>query len=200
MFTEISVTKLHGQCYDGASNMSGAKSGVAKRIEDEEPRAVFTHCYGHAICLAVCDVFKQSKAIKQALEVTPHRESIFKQVKETTLTTGSSGICVLCPIRDSSASIISKYDALLITWDEALVEVRDAETKARIIGWQLRSNCLIFFGAVLGENLLHQSDNLSQTLQSATMSAAEGQQFTFMVVNTLKAMRSDEALSCSGSM
>ena len=207
--SNISVIKLHGQCYDGASNMSGAKSGVAKRIQDEEPRAVFTHYYGHAISLAVCDVLKQLKAIKQALEVThditklikysPRRESIFKQVKETTLTTGSSGIHVLCPTRwtvraDSLASIISNYDALLITWEEALEEVRDTETKARIIGVATQMPLFdFFFGAVLGEKLLRHSDNLSQTLQSATMSAAEGQQITSMVVNTLKAMRSDEA-------
>lgn len=36
--------KLHGQCYDGASAMSSSKCGVAKRICDLEPRAVYTHC------------------------------------------------------------------------------------------------------------------------------------------------------------
>ena len=66
----ISVTKLRGQCYDGASTMSGAKSGVAQRIQDAEPRAAFTHCYGHAIRLAVCDVLKHSRPIKYALEIT----------------------------------------------------------------------------------------------------------------------------------
>lgn len=207
--SKISVAKLRGQCYDGASTMSGAKSGVAKRIQDEEPRAVLTHCYGHAISLAICDVLKHSKPIKHALEVTheitnlikysPRRESIFKQVKETNLTTGSGGIRVLCPTRltvraDSLASIISNFDALLITWEEALEAARDTETKARIIGvaTQMRS-FEFFFGAVLGEKILRHSDNLSQTLQSATMSAVEGQKITSMVVNTLKAIRSDEA-------
>ena len=84
----ISVAKRCGQCYNSASTMSGAKSGVANRIQDEEPRAVFTHCYGHANSLAMCDVLKHSKPIKHALEVTheitklikysPRRESIFK--------------------------------------------------------------------------------------------------------------------------
>ena len=32
-----SMSKLRGQCYDGCSTMSGARSGVAKRITDEEP-------------------------------------------------------------------------------------------------------------------------------------------------------------------
>ena len=44
-----------GQCYDGSSNMTEVRNGVAKQLTDEEPRAIFTHCYGHALNLAVGD-------------------------------------------------------------------------------------------------------------------------------------------------
>ena len=54
----LSLARARGQCYDGAANMSGAKSGAAKRLSDEEPRAVFTHCYGHALNLACSDALK----------------------------------------------------------------------------------------------------------------------------------------------
>ena len=40
-----------GQCYDGASNMHGARKGVAAIITQEESRALYTHCYGHALNL-----------------------------------------------------------------------------------------------------------------------------------------------------
>ena len=43
--------------------MSGCRSGVAKLISSIEPRAVFTHCYGHALNLAANDTLKQSKLI-----------------------------------------------------------------------------------------------------------------------------------------
>ena len=42
-----------GQCYDGASAMSGTRSGVAKNQLDEELCAVYTHCCGHALNLAI---------------------------------------------------------------------------------------------------------------------------------------------------
>ena len=42
------MSNLCGQCYDGCSTMSGARSGAAKRVTDKEPRALFTHCYGHS--------------------------------------------------------------------------------------------------------------------------------------------------------
>lgn len=35
----ISLSKCRGQCYDGASNMSGAKKSVAANITKQEPRA-----------------------------------------------------------------------------------------------------------------------------------------------------------------
>ena len=41
----VSMKKLRGQSFDGASAISGYRTGVAKRIHDIEPRAVFTHCY-----------------------------------------------------------------------------------------------------------------------------------------------------------
>ena len=51
----LSLKKVRGQCYDGAAAMAGCRSGVAKIISDEEPRALFTHCYGHALNLACSD-------------------------------------------------------------------------------------------------------------------------------------------------
>ena len=66
----LPMSKLRGQCYDGASVRSGIRSGVAKQIADIEPRAIFTHCYGHALNLAVADTVKQSKVMRNALETT----------------------------------------------------------------------------------------------------------------------------------
>ena len=40
----LSVQKIRGQCYDGASNMAGIRNGVAKQIMDKEVKAVYTHC------------------------------------------------------------------------------------------------------------------------------------------------------------
>ena len=45
-----------GQCCDGAVNMAGSRSGTATQICHVEKRAVFTHCYGHALNLAVAVV------------------------------------------------------------------------------------------------------------------------------------------------
>ena len=58
------------QCYDGASNMTGAKKEVAKQIQNVEKQEIFIHCYGHALNLACSDVIKRCKVLKSALETT----------------------------------------------------------------------------------------------------------------------------------
>lgn len=47
-----------GQCYDGASVMSGEHSGVQERIRSEVPHAIYIHCYAHR--LNVCLLGKNS--------------------------------------------------------------------------------------------------------------------------------------------
>ena len=37
------LSRACGQCYDGANNMCGAKNGVAKLIQNCEPKAILTH-------------------------------------------------------------------------------------------------------------------------------------------------------------
>ena len=54
----LKLKYCRGQCYDWASNLTGVRNGVAKQLTDEEHRAIFTHCYGHALNLAVGDTVK----------------------------------------------------------------------------------------------------------------------------------------------
>ena len=120
----LPMSKLRGQCYDGASVMSGIRSGVAKQIADIEPRAIFTHCYGHALNLAVADTVKQSKVMRNALETTyeiiklikysPKREAILKKIKTNLLDAPTVGIRTLCPTgwtarADALGSIIKSF-------------------------------------------------------------------------------------------
>ena len=120
----LSLTRVRGQCYDGASTMSGAKSGVATRIQELESRAVYLHCYGHSLNLAACDTIKHSELMRNALDTTheitklikysPRREAIFQQLRERCDATSSPGIRVLCPTRwtvraDTLASIINIF-------------------------------------------------------------------------------------------
>ena len=55
----LSINKCRGQCYGGASNIEGARSGVASQTKNQELRAIFTQCYGDSLQLDVGDMIKR---------------------------------------------------------------------------------------------------------------------------------------------
>ena len=202
----LSISKARGQCYDGASAMSGARSGVAKRITDLEKRAIYLHCYGHSLNLACVDTMKNSKILKDCLEVayeitklikySPKREGIFRSLKES-ISPDSVGIRVLCPTRwtvraKSLDSIIVNYSVLQDAFEESKDCAPNTEMKCRIIGAIAQMKTFDFlYGAMLGELILRHCDNLSATLQSPQLSASEAQDITKLTVSTLEFIRRD---------
>ena len=88
--------------------MAGAKTGVSTQIKLEEPRAIFTHCYGHSLQLAVgdtirgiknlADMFDTTVEISTLLKFSPKRDAIFDRIKEA-ISPETTGLRVLCPTR-----------------------------------------------------------------------------------------------------
>ena len=203
----LSMNKCRGQCYDGASTMRGPKSGVAKQLLDDEPRAVFTHCYGHSLNLAISDTVKGCKVMKDALDLifevtklikySPKRDVQFEKLKSE-LAPDTPGFCVLCPTRwtvraASFKSVLDNYTVLQKLWEASKDQTSDPFMKARIIGVESQFKTFrTYFGIQLGYLLLQHSDNLSKALQSNTLYAAAGQRIAAMTVTTLQRIRNDE--------
>ena len=215
MRMNVRVADCRGQCYDGASNMSGAKKGVAAIIMQEESRALYTHCYGHALNLAVADTVKQSKICRDALDTafeitrlikfSPKRNAAFDKIKASTHEDDGCpspvGIRTFCHTRwtvrgDAIESILLNYSTLRTLWEECLQPPTrlEPDVKARIVGmqWQMSTFDLLF-GLKLCEQVLKMTDNLSRTLQKPSLSAAEAQHIASLTVTTLSQMRTDAA-------
>ena len=43
----LCLSDMRGQCYDGASNMSGARSGCKTIVQQSAPLAHYFHCASH---------------------------------------------------------------------------------------------------------------------------------------------------------
>uniref|UniRef100_A0A1X7TTB8 DUF4371 domain-containing protein n=1 Tax=Amphimedon queenslandica TaxID=400682 RepID=A0A1X7TTB8_AMPQE len=193
--------------------MSSKKLGAVARIQEIEPRAVFTHSYGHALNLACADTIKRCKLMKDVLDVTyeitklvkrsPRRDAIFKRIKKEMATSRDSrGICVLCLTRwavkaEGLKSILDNFNALLELWDESLQIVKDTELKTRILGVQAQMKKFdFFFGVSLGFLLLKHTDNLSKTIQKEDICATEAQHVTSLTLSILKSLRNDASFNC----
>ena len=210
----VQLSHCRGQCYDGASNMSGARNGVATKILEDERRALYTHCYAHSLNLAVSDTMKKSRVCRDALDIafeitrlikfSPKREAAFEKIRSSQQDDlefpTPVGIRALCPTRwtvrgDSLESILLNYEALLQLWDECLESrVRlDPDIKARIIGVKsVMTEFRFVFGLKVSEVILKMTDNLSRTLQKSSISAAEAQHLASLSVATLQGMRTTE--------
>ena len=138
----LRIADCRGQCYDGAANMCGAKKGAASQICSEEPRAIFIHCYGHALNLAIGDTVKRNHILRDTLDTTfeisklvkffPRRDALFNKLKAK-ISPEMPGFRTLCPTRwtvraSSLESVNNNYDEFLALWEDAKDIVKDSET------------------------------------------------------------------------
>ncbi len=75
----------------GFATMSGKYAGVVVKVLKEEPKTLYTHCYGHSLSHACGDAIKHSKIMKDSLDTTheitklikksPHRVTLFEKLK-----------------------------------------------------------------------------------------------------------------------
>ena len=84
----LDMINLRGQCQGGAGNMSGVRNGLATRVTQEFPKAVYTWCSSHKLNVYVvksCDITEVRNMIDKATEVTiffnysPQRQRAFEE-------------------------------------------------------------------------------------------------------------------------
>jgi hypothetical protein len=88
--TGLPTTMMRAQGYDGASNLSGNKSGLSTRLQQIQRTAV--HCYEHKLNLSLQDTCKSITDIRNVLgtvssvynllEGSAERHEKFKDVQE----------------------------------------------------------------------------------------------------------------------
>ena len=90
----LDVKDSRGQCYDGAATMSGKASGVATQFKLENEKMLYTHCYGHALNLAIKDACDKVECLKEAFDSirdicklvkkSPQRDTKFSEIRSAT--------------------------------------------------------------------------------------------------------------------
>ena len=88
----LSLDNCRGQCFNGAANMFGEKSGVAKQITDIQQKSHATHCYTHSLNLGVDDMVMNNKLLADTLNTvrelvnlikySPMRDNLLREIKQ----------------------------------------------------------------------------------------------------------------------
>ena len=212
----LSIRRCRGQNYDGCSTMTGTKSGVVVQIKKEEARALYSHCYGHSLNLAVGDTMKSSKILKDTIDTTfeltklvkksPKRNAKLISIQNSVETNTDEvdhfikapSITLFCPTRwtvraNCLNSVIENFDDLQDLWEWSIQNTTDTEMKARIRGVSYHTREYSYcFGLHLAHTILRNSDNLSKTLQATQLSAVEAQTIARATVQTLQSLRSED--------
>ena len=179
----LSLNDLHGQAYDGASNMAGKLSGVAKRVLDAYPKAHFVHCMAHCLNLCLQYVAKNCTCIREALSLTsefirasPKRLALFETVQRKKAP-GSPRLKPLCPTRwtvrnEAINALLKNYGVLCFELEQIFHESGDVAYKACGL-LALMDKFSVFFGLMLSQLLFAVTEQLSTTLQSSNITAQE---------------------------
>ena len=64
------MENAQGQCYDDASVIAGAKSGVTRRIRALYRKCLYTHGYGHALNLFIKGACNKLSYLKNTIVVS----------------------------------------------------------------------------------------------------------------------------------
>ena len=88
--------------------MCGIKNGVSNKILSENPEVFFTRCFGHALNLAVGDMVKNARFLKDSMGATyyisnlikksPKKDAMLQKIRKE-IWLEYPGFGVLCPTR-----------------------------------------------------------------------------------------------------
>ena len=204
---DFDFSKIRGQCYDGASSMSGYKTGVKTQILSENKKALYIHCYNHALNLSVMDTLNKIKLFKDTMSFceellilfkkSPKRATLLKKLKLETFD-DTPGLISFAKTRwtvkgASLNSIILNYRAVYKVLKDSFQKEKVTEMKSRINGvlFQMK-NFNFYFGIALAKEILFITDNLAKLLQRKDLSAAEGKELYKITAKALETMKSEE--------
>lgn len=185
---DLQLNKCRGQCYDGASNMSGDFTGLQTRIRELVKRAYYVHCAGHNLSLVAQDAMKLINEIADFLSVmrdlikfvraSAKRVHIFKEIQSQFDEDDEQQQQVVslkpfCPTRwtvrvKSLKSVKVNYKNILKFCDEVGLEKTDCGIKARGFSQFLRKfdTFILLDISIL---TLEKVEALNETIQATTI-------------------------------
>ena len=204
----LQLSQCRGQAYDGASNMAGSISGVAKHIQEEEPRALFVHCLAHSLNLSLQDCGRQCSPVREALNLTsglatlirssPKRLAIFRHLQEE-LAPNAPGLKPLCPtrwtVRTGALESILKNYGVIRTELEQISQETCGEASSNASGLLALMDRFETFGLRLSHLVFSATEQLSRTLQMHDINAQEATMAASQAVSFLSRQRMETSFS-----
>lgn len=201
----LSPDNLRGQCYDGASNMSGEFRGVQARILAWQPKAIYVHCFNHSLNLALQDTVSQSPFFRDILNYvheigtilrgSPKRMAQFENIVGNP-NSNYAKPRPLCPTRwtvreKAIVGVLDNYVALLELLEDLANSNDKVSSKAAGIRSQMEKG-EFYLGLLMSKNLFHAGETLSKLLQDPKSTVSGGIEAATLTITRLLDQRSEE--------
>jgi len=201
----LDIQDCVSQCYDGAAAMRGQYSGVATRIKQINPRAMYVHCRAHLLNLVLVDVAKAVKSIRnmlgtvQELYVFFHASGKRSTVLEKAIT--NAGITNYTMKSLSDTRWWCRAEALKVIRCQfqqiatALQELTEEDVNAGPQANGLLCSMLSFefvFALVLMLDVFTLANVLSKQLQATDITMSQCRTLIASVITEYQKMRADE--------
>ena len=212
----LDINNVRGQCYDGAANVRGYKSGLQTKLIEEEPRALFVHCAAHRLNLAVQDNLQEIQIVRDFIGVaqnlinfvkdSPKRLAFFKDMQNQYVTLDNPNPITLlkyCPTRwclriKSLRTIIANYQPLM-DFFEGIVTDRcsDASATASASGFLQKMECFDFYFSLKVIIIIFEKiELLNQQLQGSQLSVnLSHQQVEHVILSLVEQRNADDSFS-----
>ena len=207
---------MHGQCYDGASNMSGSQSGVKSIVQEVAPKVMYYRCAAHHLNLSVvsaCSIqaLKNAKSylgeMARFFHYSAKRQHLLDKAIETCITSTASATELKDACKTRWVERIDSYAVLveLLPATHACLQAMvhphlhselgtdwswDGEiiTKANGFLFQLQCSSFIVSFQILVQ-VLHILRELTVKLQMKAVDVVQAYKTVKDTVSTFKSMR-----------
>ena len=206
--TDLILKEIVGQCFDGAANMSGVHRGLATRMKETSPLAIYVHCYGHLLNLALQDTMTHVEVLRNALgtvqslynfiEASPKRHNMFANIDvggdSVSMSTLKSQSKTRWSCRWEAVKAVEGQLPRIIFVLLLLQNERDAKTYSESSAL-LNAVCDFdfVFGISLLKVILSMTSSLSNYLQSKTMDVTTARRTGELTIQTLLDCRNEES-------
>lgn len=216
----LPLEKLRGHCFDGAANMSGCRTGVRVRLQQEQPKSLYVHCANHSLDLVLQEVAKQNNGVCDVLCMirqssncildSASRQKMFEKVVLSPCHNSSDEdggmeevpakqLLPFCPTRWCARVPALKrykqnYSQVLETLDQiSNCGTITADRKSAIRGWinQLKKFKTLFYLNV-SLAIFAPCEEVARVLQSPNLTATGAKQAADRLTCMLQKLRSDE--------
>ncbi|CAF3629139.1 unnamed protein product [Rotaria sp. Silwood1] len=197
----LDIKNIVGQGFDGASSMTGEYKGVASRLIQVSPTALYVHCNGHVLNLCLVDVaeavvhirnnFGVVKSLYNLIEASPKRHKVFEDLQK------ESGIISISLKQLSDTRWACRYESLKVIssrYLEILNTLEKLETSDSYILLHVIKTFDFVFHIYMMTEIYMITQILSKFLQRSNITLTDALAQVKITIDTLESLRNEDEL------